>query len=81
MIKRIEEVCHEFDERVEITGVAIARLEMVKACVELEADLAEALRLLEPFADFYFAMDMDGAGNVSVTNRYKAAAEFVKAHK
>ena len=79
MIKRIEEVCHEFDEQVEITGVAIARLEMVKACVELEADLAEALRLLEPFAKMYRAgyckADTDENRNL------RAAAEFVKAHK
>lgn len=35
-IKRIEEVCNEFDERMKSVGVAIARLELAKALVESE---------------------------------------------
>jgi len=47
-----------------------------------DADLAEALRLLEPFAEVWFALERDESCSViPMGDRYKAVAEFVKAHK
>ena len=37
VIKRIEEICNEFDARMKVVGVAIARLELAKALAESEA--------------------------------------------
>ena len=37
VVKRIEEICNEFDSRVETVGLAIARLELAKALAEAEA--------------------------------------------
>jgi hypothetical protein len=36
IIKRIEQICIEFDARVEVVGLAIARLELAKALAEAE---------------------------------------------
>lgn len=37
VILRIEKICKEFDDRVEVVGFAIARLELAKALAESEA--------------------------------------------
>lgn len=37
VVARIEEICKEFDSRVEVVGVTIARLELAKALAETEA--------------------------------------------
>jgi hypothetical protein len=37
VVTRIEEICKEFDARVEVVGLAIARLELAKALAEAEA--------------------------------------------
>ena len=37
VVARIEEICKEFDSRVEVVGLAIARLELAKALAESEA--------------------------------------------
>ena len=55
-VKRIEEICKEFDSRVPVVGLAIARLELAKALAESEAaqqplvvDVAEVCDCGEPF--------------------------------
>ena len=42
IVKRIEEICNEFDARLKIVGVAIARLELAKALAEYEAAQSSA---------------------------------------
>lgn len=37
VVARIEEICKEFDGRVGVVGLAIARLELAKALAESEA--------------------------------------------
>jgi hypothetical protein len=67
VVARIEEICKEFDSRVEVIGVTIARLELAKALAETEAaqqsvhltggtlpvelDLSTLEKLLVPEAD------------------------------
>lgn len=37
IVKRTEEICNEFDSRLEVVGIAAARLELAKALAEREA--------------------------------------------
>jgi hypothetical protein len=41
IVKRIEEICKEFDERLALVGVKIARLELARALAKLEAAQSE----------------------------------------
>ena len=41
VVKRIEEICHEFDIRLETVSVAVARLELAKALAESEVRATE----------------------------------------
>ena len=45
VVTRIEEICEEFDSRVEVVGLAIARLELAKALAEAEAAQKDCLHL------------------------------------
>lgn len=55
IVRRIEEICMEFDARLKDVGPAIARLELAKALAEAEAAnaalTAESLKLLKMVVD------------------------------
>ena len=65
VIARIEEICNEFDERVKVVGLVIARLELAKALAESEVaqqsvqataetdELKEVLAQLDPHVAEY----------------------------
>lgn len=50
IVKRIKEICDEFDDRVNSVGLSFARAELAKALAETEADLNAALSDTAPRA-------------------------------
>jgi hypothetical protein len=50
-VKRIESICKEFDNRVEVVGLAIARLELAKALAESENNWVLGISDAHPLED------------------------------
>jgi len=51
-VKRIEEICNEFDGRMNVVGTLIARLELAHSLVEREEELGAAQRRIKRLEEF-----------------------------